>query len=81
MEVYSTKFTDMAVQVSYLSGIAINQGELNSSNHQEGQFDIITFFEVIEKINSHNKELSNFIILLEKEDCPTLLHQISIQYV
>jgi 2-polyprenyl-3-methyl-5-hydroxy-6-metoxy-1,4-benzoquinol methylase len=65
-DVYGTEFTDRAVEICSSKGIKMNQGELNISNYQEGQFDIITFVEVIEHINSPNKELSDFHYLLRK---------------
>jgi 2-polyprenyl-3-methyl-5-hydroxy-6-metoxy-1,4-benzoquinol methylase len=65
-EVYGTEFTDRAVEICSSKGISMNQGALNTSNYKKGQFDIITFIEVIEHINSPNKELSDFHYLLRK---------------
>jgi 2-polyprenyl-3-methyl-5-hydroxy-6-metoxy-1,4-benzoquinol methylase len=65
-DVYGTEFTDRAVEICNSKGIQMNQGALDPANYQEGQFDIITFVEVIEHINTPNKELKDFHYLLRE---------------
>jgi 2-polyprenyl-3-methyl-5-hydroxy-6-metoxy-1,4-benzoquinol methylase len=64
--VYGTEFTDEAVAICRNKGISMQQGELDLTHYQAGSFDVITFIEVIEHINSPIRELSFFHSLLKK---------------
>ena len=58
-EVYGTEFTDKAIEICEENGIRMKQGKLNPGWFQEGTFDIITSFEVIEHINNPVEEVRN----------------------
>lgn len=64
--VYGTEYTDEAVKICEVKGISMKKGMLNPENYQEGMFDVITSFEVIEHINNPLEELHNFNKLLRK---------------
>lgn len=65
-EVHGTEYTDEAVKICSNKGIQIEQGVLDPSNYEQGSFDIITSFEVIEHIYNPQEELTNFHSLLRK---------------
>jgi 2-polyprenyl-3-methyl-5-hydroxy-6-metoxy-1,4-benzoquinol methylase len=64
--VYGTEFTDIAVTICRKKGIIMHQGALDISNYKEGQFDIITFIEVLEHINNPVEEIEKFRKLIRK---------------
>jgi 2-polyprenyl-3-methyl-5-hydroxy-6-metoxy-1,4-benzoquinol methylase len=59
-EVYGTEFTDKAIEICESKGIIMKKGVLNPGDFTEGEFDIITSFEVIEHINTPNEEIESF---------------------
>lgn len=63
-EVHGTEYTDEAISICESKGITMQQGKLDPSDYQLGEFDIITSFEVIEHINNPQEELVNFHSLL-----------------
>lgn len=65
-EVYGTEYTDEAIKICSDKGINMQQGKLDHKNYNEGDFDIITSFEVIEHINNPAEEVNNFYKLLRK---------------
>jgi 2-polyprenyl-3-methyl-5-hydroxy-6-metoxy-1,4-benzoquinol methylase len=60
-EVYGTEFTDQAVKICREKGIQMHQGPLDSLNYQEGFFDVLCSFEVIEHINNPLHELNQSV--------------------
>ncbi len=65
-EVYGTEMTDKAVEICKQKGINIYHGELNISDFEEGSFDVVTSFEVIEHIYNPQEEAKKFNYLLRK---------------
>ena len=65
-EVYGTEYTDDAVEICKKKGIDIQLGILNSDNYGDGEFDVITSFEVLEHINNPREEISNFYHILRE---------------
>ncbi len=57
-EVFGTEYTDKAIDVCSKKGINMHQGKLISEWFDEGGFDIITSFEVIEHINNPIEEVT-----------------------
>ncbi len=49
-EVYGTEFSRKAVSICEEKGIVMYDGDVNSAPYTEGQFDIITSFEVLEHV-------------------------------
>lgn len=66
-EVYGTEYSEKAVELCESAGIKMFQGELDVSNFDGIEFDIITSFEVIEHINNPNEDLKKIHSLLRKE--------------
>ncbi len=48
--VYGTEFSDRAVEICEQKGIVMHKGTLDSVDYIEGQFDVITSFEVLEHV-------------------------------
>ena len=65
-EVYGTEFTDAAIESCEAKGIIMKKGQLSVDWYEEGFFDIITSFEVLEHINNPVPEVNNFQKLLRK---------------
>lgn len=66
-EVYGTEITDEAIRICSEKGIRIEKkGVLDSKNYEQGMFDVITSFEVIEHINNPQTELVNFRTVLRE---------------
>lgn len=63
-EVYGTEYTDEAVQICTQKGHSIEKGKLNPENYENGFFDVITSFEVLEHINNPQEEIQNFHSIL-----------------
>jgi len=58
-EVYGTEFTDEAIAKCHIHGINMHKGKLDPAWFEEGMFDVITSFEVIEHINNPVEEVQN----------------------
>jgi 2-polyprenyl-3-methyl-5-hydroxy-6-metoxy-1,4-benzoquinol methylase len=65
-EVYGTEYSERLIGLLREKGITIHDGQLNSENYEEGFFDIVTSFEVIEHINNPTSELKQIATLLRK---------------
>jgi 2-polyprenyl-3-methyl-5-hydroxy-6-metoxy-1,4-benzoquinol methylase len=65
-EVYGTEYTDEAVAICRAKGITMDKGALNPENYTDGEFDIVTSFEVIEHINNPIEEIKHFHKLLRQ---------------
>lgn len=65
--VYGTEYTDEAVTICEKKGISMQKGKLAPENYEEGCFDVITSFEVLEHINNPQEEIKNFNTLLRKD--------------
>jgi 2-polyprenyl-3-methyl-5-hydroxy-6-metoxy-1,4-benzoquinol methylase len=57
--VFGTEFTDEAISICENKGITMKQGALDSKWFDDGFFDVITSFEVIEHINNPQIDLMN----------------------
>jgi 2-polyprenyl-3-methyl-5-hydroxy-6-metoxy-1,4-benzoquinol methylase len=66
-EVYGTEYSDKAVELCEKAGIKMFRGALTSEMFEEGYFDVITSFEVIEHINNPNESLALTYRLLRKK--------------
>lgn len=65
-EAYGTEFTDEAMRINTEKGINMQKGVLDPKNYEDGEFDVITSFEVIEHINNPQEEIANFNQILRK---------------
>jgi 2-polyprenyl-3-methyl-5-hydroxy-6-metoxy-1,4-benzoquinol methylase len=65
-EVYGTEYTDEAISICRSKGITMHQGALNPTNYANGEFDVVTSFEVIEHINNPVEEMQYFNRLLRQ---------------
>ncbi|MDB3905896.1 class I SAM-dependent methyltransferase [Crocinitomicaceae bacterium] len=65
-EVYGTEYTDEAVEICTEKGHSIQKGKLDPNNYEEGYFDVITSFEVLEHINNPQEEIQNFHSILRQ---------------
>ncbi len=63
-EVYGTEYTDEAIKICKGKGISMAQGQLNPETYEEGFFDVVTSFEVIEHINNPLEEIKNIEYLV-----------------
>ncbi|MFM7217973.1 MAG: class I SAM-dependent methyltransferase [Bacteroidota bacterium] len=63
-EVHGTEFSDLYIPICEDKGISMKHGRLDTSHYQSKSFDLITWFEVIEHINTPNEELGKFTELL-----------------
>ncbi len=63
-EVYGTEYSKTAVGLCEQAGIEMQLGELNPAAFKHHDFDVITSFEVMEHINTPQKELQAFHQLL-----------------
>lgn len=63
-EVYGTEFTDDAIAICTAKGIRMQQGPLDPSLYEDGEFDVVVSFEVIEHINNPVEEIAHFNRLL-----------------
>lgn len=57
-QVFGTEYSETAIKRCMNYGILVKKGELNASMFNAEEFDVITSFEVIEHINTPNKELA-----------------------
>lgn len=55
--VHGTEYSPLSIASCRERGISICEGQLNGSNYDADQFDVITSFEVIEHINDPKEEL------------------------
>lgn len=65
-EVYGTEYVDDVVSICREKGIYVHQGKLDPDNYEDGFFDVITSFEVIEHINNPREEINNIRKILRK---------------
>jgi cyclopropane fatty-acyl-phospholipid synthase-like methyltransferase len=63
-EVHGTEFSSLYIPLCASKGINMRQGRLHVDNYTEKSFDVITWFEVIEHIDTPNAELEKFKKLL-----------------
>lgn len=63
---HGTEFTDTAVELCKQKGISMQQGVLDTSHYQSGSFDVVSFIEVLEHINTPHDELDKFHSLLRQ---------------
>ncbi len=63
-DVHGTEYTDDAVAICRNKGLTIYQGPLHEENHDSGDFDVVTYFEVIEHINNPREDLAQVRALL-----------------
>ena len=63
-DVHGTEYTDEAVAICREKGLTIHQGPLHAENYTPGDFDVITYFEVIEHINNPREDLAQVSSLL-----------------
>lgn len=64
-EVYGTEFSDKAVKICSEKGITMYNGIFNSAPFKEGEFDVITSFEVLEHV-SDPSDVMNYVKFLRK---------------
>jgi 2-polyprenyl-3-methyl-5-hydroxy-6-metoxy-1,4-benzoquinol methylase len=57
--VFGTEFNDQAVRICEEKGIQMKKGSLGHGDFQEGYFDVVTSFEVIEHINEPTKDIES----------------------
>jgi 2-polyprenyl-3-methyl-5-hydroxy-6-metoxy-1,4-benzoquinol methylase len=65
-QVYGTEYSKAAINVCKENGIRIKEGTLDMSFFEDGSFDVITSFEVIEHINNPNEELRHLYKFLRQ---------------
>lgn len=65
-EVYGTEYSERLIGLLREKGITIHEGQLNSENYEEGFFDVVTSFEVIEHINNPISEINQIGKLIRK---------------
>ncbi len=65
-DVYGTEYSQTAVAVCQKKAIKMKEGQLNPDDFTEGEFDVITSFEVLEHINNPNEDVENIYKLLRK---------------
>jgi 2-polyprenyl-3-methyl-5-hydroxy-6-metoxy-1,4-benzoquinol methylase len=65
-EVYGTEYSERLIGLLREKGITIHEGPLNSKNYEEGFFDVVTSFEVIEHINNPTNEINQIGKLIRK---------------
>ena len=65
-EVYGTEYSERLIGLLREKGITIHEGQLNSENYEDGFFDLVTSFEVIEHINNPINELNHISKMLRK---------------
>jgi 2-polyprenyl-3-methyl-5-hydroxy-6-metoxy-1,4-benzoquinol methylase len=65
-EVYGTEYSERLIGLLREKGITIHEGQLNSKNYEEGFFDVVTSFEVIEHINNPISEINQIGKLIRK---------------
>jgi len=65
--VYGTEYAKKAIQICTEKGISMKQGKLDSFNYENGFFDVITSFEVIEHINNPQEEIKHIKTLLRPD--------------
>jgi 2-polyprenyl-3-methyl-5-hydroxy-6-metoxy-1,4-benzoquinol methylase len=58
-EVHGTEFTDKAIEICKGKNIIMRQGKLDPGWFNEGMFDVVVSFEVIEHINNPIEEIKN----------------------
>ncbi len=63
-DVYGTEYTDEAVAICRGKGLTIHQGPLREENYTAGDFDVVTYFEVIEHINNPREDIARVSSLL-----------------
>ncbi len=64
--VYGTEYSERLIGLLREKGITIHEGQLNSENYEEGFFDVVTSFEVIEHINNPTSEVTEINKLIRK---------------
>ena len=64
-EVFGTEFSDKAVEICSQKGITMYNGGFDSVMFQEGEFDVITSFEVLEHVHNPS-DIMNFVKFLRK---------------
>ncbi len=65
-EVYGTEYSKAAVNICKKNRIKIKEGALDEAFFDDGSFDVITSFEVIEHINNPNEELRHLYKFLRQ---------------
>ena len=65
-EVYGTEYSERLIGLLREKGITIHEGQLSSENYEEGFFDVVTSFEVIEHINNPTSEIKQIAKLIRK---------------
>lgn len=63
-DVYGTEFSKKAIQKCTDKGIAMQQGQLDTSNYKLSSFDIVVSFEVLEHISDPNEDIGAISSLL-----------------
>lgn len=65
-EVYGTEYSSVAIELCRKKGIHMKEGVLEKSMFEEGYFDVVTCFEVIEHINNPHEDLPVMAHFLRK---------------